>query len=197
MTIGRTGGRQRSSSARQAVLCATAELLDEQGYGKITIEGVAARSGVAKSTIYRWWKSKPALVMEAQAEAVAQRMPEPDTGSVEADLIAFAAALYRVVEFPLRVEALRGMMAEAQLDPDFAGHFREWVQSRRKVMSDILSRGVARGELAADLDLDHATDLIFGPFWYRLLVAHAPLDPADAPAHITRLLAGLRRPSVG
>lgn len=191
---GRTGGRQRSNSAREAVLRATAEILDEQGYGKITIEGVSARSGVAKSTIYRWWKSKPMLVMEAQSEAVARRMPEPDTGSVEADLIAFTAELYRVVEFPLRVEALRGMMAEAQLDAEFAGRFREWVQSRRKVVSDILSRGMARGELAPDLDLDLATDLIFGPFWYRLLVGHTVLAPADVPQHIARLMSGLREP---
>lgn len=190
---GRTGGRQRSSSAREAVLRATAELLDEQGYGKITIEGVAARSGVAKSTIYRWWKSKPMLVMEAQSEAIARRMPEPDTGSVEADLVAFTTELYRVVEFPLRVEALRGMMAEAQLDADFAGRFREWVQSRRKVVSEILSRGMVRGELDPDLDLDHATDLIFGPFWYRLLVAHTALTPTDVPQHIARLMTGLRQ----
>lgn len=193
MAIGsRTGGRVRSSSARDAVLRAAGELLNEVGYGKVTMEGVAARSGVAKSTIYRWWKSKALLVMEAQSEAVAQRMPEPDTGSVQADLVTFTTELYRVSEWPLRVAALSGMMAEAQLDPNFAGPFRDWIQSRRKVVSDILSRGMARGELAADLDLEYATDLIFGPFWYRLLVGHAPLDPGRVQQEISRLLTGLR-----
>ncbi|MFX0577295.1 TetR/AcrR family transcriptional regulator [Nocardia nepalensis] len=188
----RSGGRIRSQSARDAVLRATAELLEEQGFGKVTIEGVAARSGVAKSTIYRWWKSKATLVMDAQGAAVTARMPDPDTGSAEQDLTVFLAALYGVVEYPLRVKALRGLMAEAQLDPDFAGPFREWVQTRRDVVIRVLNRGVARGELAADLDVEYATDLIFGPFWYRLLVEHAPLRPEHAPADIARLLNGFR-----
>ncbi|MFI9503141.1 TetR/AcrR family transcriptional regulator [Nocardia sp. NPDC052566] len=191
----RTGGRVRSSAARDEVLNATMALLEEQGYGKITMEGVAARSGVAKSTIYRWWKSKALLVMEAQSEAVARRMPEPDTGSVAEDLTIFASELNRVVEFPQRMEALRGMMADAQLYPDFAGALRDWVQTRRAVVSAILSRGVERGELDADLDVEYATDLIFGPFWYRLLVGHAPLRPDLAGAEIARLLAGFRHPA--
>ncbi|WP_433723237.1 TetR/AcrR family transcriptional regulator [Nocardia sp. CA-129566] len=190
----RTGGRIRSRSARDAVLRAAAELLEEQGFGKVTIEGVAARSGVAKSTIYRWWKSKATLVMDAQGAAVTARMPDPDTGSAERDLTVFLEALYGVVNYPLRVEALRGLMAQAQLDPDFAEPFRAWVQTRRDVVVRILNRGVMRGELAADLDVEYATDLIFGPFWYRLLVAHAPLQPEHASADIARLLSGFRAP---
>ncbi len=188
----RTGGRVRSEDAQAAVLAATAELLDEIGYGSLTIEGVAARAGVAKSTIYRWWKSKPALVMDAFGPAVARRMPPPDTGSCEGDLREFTAALYRVAEYPVRAEALRGLMAEAQLDPGFAESFRAWVQGRRQVVAEILDRGVARGELAPGLDLEHAVDLVFGPFWYRLLVRHLPLDPAEAPAHAAQLLDGIR-----
>ncbi|MEV2223777.1 TetR/AcrR family transcriptional regulator [Nocardia vinacea] len=190
----RSGGRIRSESARDAVLRATAELLEEQGFGRVTIEGVAARSRVAKSTIYRWWKSKAVLVMDAQGVVVTQRMPDPDTGSAERDLAVFLEALYGVVEYPLRVKALRGLMAEAQLDPGFAGPFRDWVQTRRDVVARIVTRGVARGELAADLDIEYATDLIFGPFWYRLLVEHAPLRPEQAPIDIARLLTGFRTP---
>ncbi len=187
----RTGGRVRSEEAREAVLAAAAELVEEQGYGTLTMEGIAARAGVAKSTIYRWWKTRAALVLDAYGPALARRMPEPDTGDTAADLVAFVRELYRVVEHPFRVNALRGLMAEAQLDPAFAEPFRDWVQSRRAVVTDLLGRGVERGELAADLDLDHAVDLVFGPFWYRLLVGHAPVDPAQADAHVRRVLAGL------
>lgn len=187
----RTGGRLRSQDAHDEVLRATADILEEAGYAGVTIEGVAARAAVAKSTIYRWWKSKAELVMEAYSHTVAERMPEPDTNTLSGDLAAFTAALYQVVDHPLRVRALRGMMAEAQLDPAFEAPFRNWVQSRRAVVARLLTRGIERGELPADLDLDYATDLIFGPFWYRLLVGHAPLDPAQAPDHIYRILHGL------
>jgi AcrR family transcriptional regulator len=151
--------------ARDAVLRSAVELLEEVGCGGVTIEGVAARSGVAKSTIYRWWKSKAALVMDGYGQAVAERVPGPDTGTAAGDLTRFMAELYQVVDHPMRVKALRGLMAEAQLDPDFEEPFRGWVRDRRAVVERLLDRAVARGELPADLDVAYATDLVFGPFW--------------------------------
>ncbi|MFD7262303.1 TetR/AcrR family transcriptional regulator [Streptomyces sp. NPDC059874] len=190
-TTRRTGGRVRSQDAHDAVLAAAIELVDELGYQAVTIERIAARADVAKSTIYRWWKSKAVLVMDAYRTAVEQRMPEPDTGSLAGDLTAFATALYGVSEHPLRVRTLRGLMAEAQLDPAFAEPFGEWVQSRRAVVLALLALGVQRGELPPTTDLDAATDHLFGLFWYRLLVGHQPLTPSQAPAHIRQLLHGL------
>ncbi|GHF57984.1 TetR family transcriptional regulator [Kitasatospora xanthocidica] len=187
----RTGGRVRSQDAHDAVLAAAIELVEELGYQAVTIERVAARADVAKSTIYRWWKSKAVLVMDAYRTAVEQRMPEPDTGSLAGDLTAFAAALYGVTAHPVRVRTLRGLMAEAQLDPAFAGPFREWVESRRAVLLAMLSRGVRNGELPADVDLQAATDHFFGLFWYRLLVEHQPLEPVLAAGHVEQLLNGL------
>ncbi|MGY0499797.1 TetR/AcrR family transcriptional regulator [Nocardia sp. FBN12] len=188
----RTGGRVRSDAARADVLRASAEILEEHGYGRMTIEGVAARSGVAKSTIYRWWRSRAELAMDAYGDAVARRMPEPDTGAVEADLVEFVTELYRVTEFPVRAQALRGMMAEAQLDPEFARHFREWIESRRAVVVAMLARGIERGELAPDIDLARAADHLFGLFWYRLLMEHTAVRPDQAGGDITQLLTGLR-----
>jgi AcrR family transcriptional regulator len=188
----RVGGRNRSESAHDDALRAAAEILEEDGYGAVTIERVAARSGVAKSTIYRWWTSKADLVMEAYQQLITERMPRPDTGSLAGDLDVFITELYRVSRHPSRVKALKGLMAEAQLDPVFGDAFRTWIQGRRDVVAAMLHRAVARGDLATDLDIDYAVDLIFGPFWYRLLVGHATVDPADAPEHVRRLLHGLR-----
>lgn len=188
----RRGGRTRSPEAHDAVLTAAAGLLEERGYPALTIEGIAARSGVAKSTIYRWWRSKPELVMEAYTKLVAQRMPEPDTGSLEEDLAVFLTRLYGVTEHPLRLRALRGLMAEAQLDPAFREPFRDWVNSRRQVVAQMLERGGKRGEIPRDVDVNYAVDQVFGAFWYRLLVDHAPLDPAEAADHAAQLLNGLR-----
>lgn len=188
----RSGGRVRSDSARADVLAASAEILEEQGYRRLTVEAVAARSGVAKSTIYRWWRSRAELAMDAYGAAVARRMPEPDTGAVAEDLVAFAGELFRVTEFPVRAQALRGMMAEAQLDPDFARHFAAWVGTRRDVVAAILARGVERGELDQGIDLDLASDQLFGVFWYRLLVGHTPPHPEQASGLVAQVLAGLR-----
>lgn len=188
----RTGGRLRSQDAHDAVLAAAVELVEELGYQAVTIERIAARAEVAKSTIYRWWKSKAPLVMDAYRSAVEQRMPRPDTGSLAGDLTVFTAALYRVTEHPLRTRTLRGLMAEAQLDPAFSEPFREWVESRRAVVLALMTKGVQRGELSATADLEAATDQIFGLFWYRLLVGHQPLDAGQAAEHVDQLLSGLR-----
>lgn len=187
----RTGGRIRSQEAHDAVLAAAIELVEELGYQAVTIERVAARADVAKSTIYRWWNSKAVLVMDAYRTAVEQWMPEPDTGSLAGDLTAFATALYGVSGHPVRARTLRGLMAEAQLDPAFAEPFREWVESRRVVVLAALARGAQRGELAPSTDLEAATDHLFGLFWYRLLVGHQPLTPSVAAGHIEQLLHGL------
>ncbi|MCX5407983.1 TetR/AcrR family transcriptional regulator [Streptomyces sp. NBC_00335] len=187
----RTGGRLRNEDAHHSVLEATAALLVENGYGALTIEGVAKRANVAKSTVYRWWKSKPALVMDAYAHETAARVPEPDTGTLTGDLTAFVTDLYRIGRDPVRAKALTGLMAEAQLDPAFTEPFRAWVATRREVVATLLTRAITREELPTTTDLDHAVDLVFGPFWYRLLIAHAPLDPADAEAHVVTVLHGL------
>lgn len=129
--------------------------------------------------------------MDAYAHETAASVPEPDTGTLAGDLTAFVADLYRIGRDPVRTKALTGLMAEAQLDPTFAEPFRAWVATRREVVETLLTRAVTREELPAATDLAHATDLVFGPFWYRLLVAHAPLDPADAEAHVATVLTGL------
>ena len=191
----RRGGRTRSPEAHHAVLIAAAALLDERGYPAITIEGIAERSGVAKSTIYRWWRSKSELVLEAYTTQVNQQVPEPNTGSLDKDLTVFLAQLYRVVEYPLRVQTLRGLMADAQLDPVFREPFRNWVNSRRQLVARMLERGLIRGEITHHLDINYTIDLVLGPFWHRLLIEHTPLDPSEAANHATHLLNGLRADS--
>ncbi|GAB2522664.1 TetR/AcrR family transcriptional regulator [Nocardia heshunensis] len=186
----RTGGRVRSQDAHDAVLTATTELLEEIGYRGITMEGVAQRAEVAKSTVYRWWKSKPRLVMDAYQQTVEQRMPVPDTGEIRGDLLEFTTQLYAVGAYPVRVRALRGLMAEAQLDPAFAEVFTEWAAGRRAVIIGLLARAADRGQVSADIDAEYAADQLFGVFWYRLLTDR-PLDPAQAGAQVDRLLAGL------
>ncbi|MFI5981059.1 TetR/AcrR family transcriptional regulator [Streptomyces sp. NPDC051555] len=200
----RTGGRLRNEEAHRSVLEATAALLVENGYGALTIEGVAKRADVAKSTVYRWWKTKPELVMDASFHVPTRApdpgsapapapgsAPEPDTGSLAGDLTAFLAALYDAAADPVRARALTGLAAEAQLDPGSAAPFRAWARDRREVVLALLARAVAREEIPGATDVERAADLVLGPFWYRLLVMGAPPARAEGAAHAATVLHGL------
>ncbi|MFD7029831.1 TetR/AcrR family transcriptional regulator [Streptomyces sp. NPDC059917] len=201
----RTGGRLRNEEAHRSVLEATAALLVENGYGALTIEGVAKRANVAKSTVYRWWKSKPELVMDASVH-VPTPGPDPapetavdpasgaaeiDTGSLAGDLAAFLADLYGAAADPVRARALTGLAAEAQLDPGSAAPFRDWARTRRELVLVLLARAVAREEIPAATDVESAADLVLGPFWYRLLVMGAPPARAEGAAHAAAVLHGI------
>jgi AcrR family transcriptional regulator len=172
----RPPGRPRSEATRQAILAAAIEELEEHGYAALTIEGIAARAGAGKQTIYRWWDSKADVVLEAILELAESRIPIPDEGSLPADLTAFLKASFRQRgQRPVLV----GLMADAILDPAFAAAFRErFLFARRAALREVLERAVGRGEIGAGADLELLLDVVFGVLWYRLLVEHAPLSEA-------------------
>jgi AcrR family transcriptional regulator len=174
MTADRRPGRPRSETARRAILTAALDELREQGYAALTIEGIAARAGAGKQTIYRWWPSKADVVLDALLDMAATKITVPDKGSLHADLTAFLTATFRQRgQRPILV----GLMAQALLDPVFATAFRErFLFSRRATLRGILERAVARGEINADTDLEMLVDVVYGVLWYRLLLNHAPLS---------------------
>jgi AcrR family transcriptional regulator len=173
----RSAGRPRCDVTRKAVLRAAYELLSESGLSRFTIEGVAARSGVARTTIYRWWPSKGALAMEGFLEATAQDVHVPPTGSVVADLRAALQLFARMMGgAPGRI--IRGIVAEGQSDPETIEAFKEgYVGPRRAEWRALLERGMASGELRADLDVEMVTYGLFGPMYLRMLL-NDPLDEA-------------------
>ena len=171
-------GPRRSALAHQAIIAATQELLAERGYGPLTIEGVAARAGVGKQTIYRWWRSKAELVLEAYLTATLERVPPPpDSGSVRRDVHALMGSHVSALAEPPAGKIVAGLVGAIQHDPALGEGFRrEVVATRRQIMRDILERGRERGELRADVDLDLVVDMLHGPTFYRLLLSGAPLD---------------------
>ncbi|MEU6198748.1 TetR/AcrR family transcriptional regulator [Streptomyces sp. NPDC047061] len=176
MTTERRQGRPRSEEARRAILAAAMDGLQEHGYAGLTIEGIAARAGVGKQTIYRWWPSKADVVLDAMLDLAETEIAVPDEGSLPADLTAFLTATFRQRG---RRPVLIGLMAQALLDPVFAVAFRErFLFSRRAALGELLERARARGEIAAGLDPDLLIDVVYGVLWYRLLLDHAPLDEA-------------------
>ncbi len=188
---GRRPGRPRSEAARQAILTAAQEELLARGVGELTIEGIAARAGVGKQTIYRWWPSKADVVLDAMLDRAAADIPVPDEGSLLADLDAFLTSTFamRDEQHPVLV----GLMAQSIVDPAFGRAFRErFLAVRRATLRGLFERAVARGEVPAEASLALLVDMVYGVLWYRLLVEHEPLDDAvarDLAALVTRAAA--------
>lgn len=177
MVEGRSPGRPRSEESRQAILVATLELVAEVGYSGLTIEGIAARAGVGKQTIYRWWGTKADVLLEAGAVKADVQIPTNDRGSYAADLRAFLEASYRVGNRPEYTALLRALMAEAQINTDFGRRFREsFLERRRSALAVITDRARKRGDLPQRPSPDTVADIVFGTIWYRVLATHTALD---------------------
>jgi AcrR family transcriptional regulator len=157
---------------------AARELLDEVGLTGLTIEAVAARSGVSKPTIYRSWPNAQALAMTAFLETTTPDVSFRRSGSALGDL---RAQLRKVAEtFATRTgRNVAAMMAAAQGETELAKAFRNhFILESREEGRRLLARGIEDGELRADIDIDVTLDLIYAPLYFRLLVGHGPLDAA-------------------
>ena len=167
----------RSEQARQAILEAADDLLAEKGFAGVTMEGIAARAGVAKQTIYRWWSAKTEVLMDAFLQDLSEDVVPPDHGELDRDLRAY---LRRLAAFLSRSDAgtvFRALIAHAQHDPVFAADFRRrYLDEQRHHDRLPLRRAVQRGELPAGLDIAAETDLLVGPLYYRVLVTDEPVD---------------------
>lgn len=173
-------GRPRSIECHGAILDAVLQLMQKDGYNAVTIEGVARHAGVGKQTIYRWWGSRAELILEAFANHAADLVPTPDHESLREDLEVFINAGFKRLSRDYGA-IMRGLMADAVLDPDFNKILRvAFISKRRAATRIILERGVKRGEVAKNADLELMTDMLFGPVWFRLLVQHAKLDSGFA-----------------
>jgi AcrR family transcriptional regulator len=172
-------GRPRSEEARRAILNAALEIAAESGYAALTIEGIAARAGVGKQTIYRWWPTKADVLLEAGAAKADLRVPLDDRGSYAADLRAFLTASYKMANDRALADLLRALMAEAQLNEAFGERFRTaFLQRRRDALAVIVDRAAARGDLPPRPSKPVVLDLVFGTIWYRVLATHGRLDKA-------------------
>lgn len=180
----------RSRHAREAVLATTVELLRELGVERLSIERVAARSGVAKTTIYRHWPGKADLVVDAVRSCV-RPVPTPNTGDVRADLLACLCGLRDAVVDTGMARILPSLLDAAQRDPDFADLFERLHDERDLPVRTVLELAQLRGELDPDVDLDAAVDLVVGPLLLRMLVTHAPLPDETVAFVVDRVLRGL------
>ncbi|MEV7928770.1 TetR/AcrR family transcriptional regulator [Kitasatospora sp. NPDC088264] len=183
-------GRRRNEAAHQAILDAALHLLAESDGTPVTIDAIARSAGVGKQTVYRWWPSKGAVLLDALTDRADQDVPGPDTGTLRTDLRAFIATTFDGSQRDTTAPALRTLVREAARDPHLADLMQTFTATRRTTLRDLLARGRERGELADDTDLDLIVDQVYGVFWYRFILGHAPLDATVADRLTNSLVAG-------
>jgi AcrR family transcriptional regulator len=187
---------RRNEASRRAILDAALHLCTELGYRRLTIEAIAARAGVSKKTIYRWWPSKGAVMLEAVDDVATAVAEHPNTGDLAADLCSQLTAVIGLLT-PTKTSAVVGLIAEALQDEELGRDVRErLIRPRIDEFKERLRHAQRDGQFPADADLDVALDLIYGPLYHRLvyhlgmptpgelhtLVAHALRAFSPAPA---------------
>jgi AcrR family transcriptional regulator len=166
----RTPGRPRSEASHQAIIRATLELLLEGGYRSLTMEGVRARAGVGKATIYRRWSSKEELIRDVVG-FMHDNLQAPDTGSLRGDYEGMASLVRAAARRAGAATLMPRLLGDVANDPELRAIFYDnLVEPRRAQMRAVLQRAVARGEIRDDVDIELIIDLFAGPVVYRLLI---------------------------
>jgi AcrR family transcriptional regulator len=186
-------GRKRCDKARCAILSATMELMETMPLREVTADAIAARAGVSKATIYKWWPNKSLVALDAFLSRMQSAVATPDTGSARKDFEAQVRSLLRFFRSPHgRIYAQ--FIAESQCDLAFREQFLEgFMKKRRDEVRVMWQRGVARGEISPRIDGDVALDLIYGPIVWRLLTGHSPLNDAQAEAIVAAAFRGIAK----
>jgi len=174
----RPGGRTARTAA--AVLAAAIEELSVRDYADISVESIAARAGVHKTTVYRRWGSKVEIIRQALVGAASEHIQVPDTGSVDSDLLLLARAVQAVLSAPQGAAILTGLIVGGLASAELAGVMRQYWAVRLEVISVIVDRAVSRGELPAGTNPAALMRTLAAPLFYQLLVARAAVTEADA-----------------
>ncbi len=173
----KTLGRPRDDAVGPALLSAARRLVSERGYKNVSIQNLLDEAGVGRQTLYRRWPSKAELVLDAFLDS-AGRIPAITAGPVFEVLSLFLSHLF--VNLNEDGPALRSLMASAQEDAKFLASFRErFLQPRARIVKSFFERAIERQELDKNFDIDTASDMIHGAFWYRMLLGRT-LDAAFA-----------------
>jgi AcrR family transcriptional regulator len=181
----------RSDRARVDVLNAAADLVVEVGLERATIDEIAARSGVAKTTIYRHWPSRQALMIAA-VQSCMEYAPTPNTGDLRADLISCFDTMVRAGVGGRVSKMMASLLDGAERDPELDRLVRAYHVERRLPLRTVLQLAQGRGELAADLDLDLACTLLIGPVLYRKVILREPVTAPFVEAVVDAALRALR-----
>lgn len=174
------------------ILDATRELLVEHGVQGLTVEGVATQSGVAKTTIYRRYRSKHELALAVLLRMVQEVVAVPDLNDTRAELVAFVNGAVKILGTTLMGRVMQGLVSDLATDLELGRAFREQIVAARLAeVRRLVDIGIARGDLKPGIDYVLVHDMLFGPVYYRLLLSGAPLDAELAQRIVDAVLPGL------
>lgn len=183
---------RRSERARQAILDASLALIGELGYDNVTIEAIARRAGCGKQTIYRWWPSKGAVVLEAATRSLDPVVAFPDSGNLAADLRTHLKGIVKLIATTDFGAAYRGLIAAGQSDPELLRAISDKViEPNIEAFGRRITQARERGEIRADADVQVLRDLLYGVIEYRLVHA-MPIKPGYVDAVLAIALDGAR-----
>lgn len=180
-------GSRRNDAAQRAILDAAADLLSADDTALISVAAIAERAGVGKQTIYRWWPSKSAVLLDAMIQRAREVAPTPDSGDLRTDLRSFLRSTFAAVEHNRRL--LLGVLREALSDAATMEQLATFAAARRGELAAILDRARSRGQIEQSVTI---VDQAFGLLWYRMIFVHEPLDRQAADDLATALAAQLR-----
>ncbi|WP_063059594.1 TetR/AcrR family transcriptional regulator [Nocardia sienata] len=175
----------------EAIFAATLELLATAGYEGLTMESVALRAGVNKTTLYRWWKSKDEVLAAALTGSDLLTFPVPDTGSLRGDLVETARSIHRLLTDAATAPIAAAVLAASPGRPSLAAIGRMFFADRAAREHPIFRRAVERGELDNGADPRLIMDMLAGAIWFRLFLRTEPVEAADIEAAVDMLLGGV------
>jgi AcrR family transcriptional regulator len=190
----RAPGRPRSEEARKAILRSTLKLLQETGFPDLSVEAIASDADVGKATVYRWWPNKAAVVADAFSLSAYDELRFSDTGSVRTDIGLQIKQLIRVLR-GRRGRIVAALIGGGQSDPELIKAFRErFLAPRRQEAYETLQRGIRRGELPHDLDMDLLLDTLYGSIYMRFLIRQVSLTEEYVDQICDLVLGGAKMP---
>lgn len=193
-TRSRRPGRPRSDKARQAILASTLELLEEVGFASLCIETIADRAGVSKATVYRWWKNKAEVVVEAFLSTVGSELLFDSGEPVQAALRNQMLRLAKIFNGSMGT-VIASVIGAGQSQPEMLKAFRYgWIEPRRKDARRLIRQQMHRGNVRNDVSPDIILDLLYGAFYFRLLVRKGSIDKAFVESIADIVLSGSAHP---
>lgn len=184
-------GRPRSEETRQLVLSTAYEMFLEKGFKAVTVDKIAEKTSVSKATIYKWWPNKAAVVLDSYFEATATTLPIPDTGSVKEDLYQQVTNLTKFF-LSNRGSGITELIAEGQFDPMIGEECRKrYFKPRRQISRTIIERGITKGQLKEEIDIEFYIDCLYAPIFYRLLITKDTIDEAYVHQVVDMTLLGI------
>lgn len=184
---------RRNERSRRAILDAVVGLIGELGYDRVSIEAIARRAGVGKQTIYRWWPSKGAVVLEALDDSLEAVVDFPDTGDIVEDLRTQMTGVTQLLGSTGVGAVYQGLLAAAQSDPALSrAHIEQVIEPATVAGRARIARAKERGEMRADADTQALIDMLYGAIYYRLLLHTRPLEPEQIDAALDIAFDGLR-----